>query len=420
MLSKESSRIISLAFGPDIEKRNKFASNLSNFTAGRHILDLCPAYIYDLDGNVIARRNALNYLFPFKSTELIFTEMQPKHIYALSDIAKESIEKGISLTLNQLDLKSYITTAKIIKAGAAIKKHHADQTFGGRTIRNYLTYICTTNEEEKSEPENIKICKAIIVNKKDEINSVNIKSLPFSLINYNNRIIVNKGELVSPDIEAKSNLRKILGDQKYAEARIKEISIRDATYCEDFLIKQIKKLVQSELTNIYNESVEKIDEDFMKKKLEIASDLKILGTITTKGQIKDIIEYFKQNINTIIYAQKNPLEILSKEKTDCIFKIEYCSMQVQIENPREYSEWLTEFGAAKEGKFVTFSKLIPIMKHRCSPYIDGSPITDYDFNIPISLMDSLIFEYKNSKDKDKCARKILEAINAKEGDTNEA
>ena len=420
MFNKETSRIISYAFGPDITKRNKFGNDLANYEAGRHILDLCPAFIYDLDGNLVSRRNALNYLFSFKSNELIFSEMEPRHIYALSNIVKESISKGIDATLNALDLNSYVTTAKIIKAGAAIKKHHADETFGGRTIRNYITYICTSSQENIDvTPEEINICKKIVKEKAEEINYTNIKSLPFSLVNYNNRIIVNKGNLISPDIEAKSNLHKILGDEKYNQALIKKISINDATYCEDLLIRKIKSIVQNELSSIYNEHINEIRDDFMKEKLAISSDLKTLETVTIKGQIKDIIEYLRQNLSTIIFAQQNPVTILNTEQANSIFRVEYCSMQKQIENPREYSDWLTEFGAAKDGKYLTYSKLAPIMKHRCSPYVDGSPITDYDFEMPTPLIESLILEYKNSSDKEEIAKKIYSMINDRGGDTSE-
>ena len=420
MFNRETLQTISQAFGPDIAKRNKFGNDLSNYEAGRHILDLCPAFIYDLDNTLISRRNALNCLFSFKSEDLIFSEMKPKHIYALSDIAKDCICKGIDATLRMLDLNNYITTAKIVKAGAAIKKHHADEVFGGRTIRNYITYICNTSQENVNISDNeLNICKSIIKEKANELTYTNIKSLPFSLMNYSNRMIVNNGSLVSPDIEAKSNLRKILGDKKYNEAFISKISIKDATFCEDLLIKKIKKITQDEITNIYNNVKNEISEDFIREKLEIASNIKILETITTRGQVKDIVDYFNKNVEAILYAQKNPTVILDKGRKDCIFKVEYCSMQKQIENPREYSEWLTEFGAAKDGNYATFSKICPILKHRCSPYIDGSPITDYDFNIPNPVIESLIMEYKLSTEKDKTAKKILHIIKGEDGEAIE-
>lgn len=420
MFDAETLQTISRAFGPDIAKRNKFGNDLSNYEAGRHILDLCPAFIYDLDNTLISRRNALNCLFSFKSDDLIFSEMKPKYVFELSNIARECICKGIDTALRALDLNNYITTAKIVKAGAAIKKHRADEVFGGRTIRNYITYICTSSKENVSVTnDELNICKKIIKEKLDEINYTNIKSLPFSLVNYSNRMIVNKGRLVSPDIEAQSNLRKILGDKKYAEAMIDKISINDATYCEDILIKKIKTIIQNEINTIYNREKEKITDEFIKEKLEIASNLKVLETITTKGQIKDIVEYFNQNVSTILYAQAHPFEKLDKASIDCIFKIEYCSMQIQIENPRDYAEWLTEFGAAKDGNYVTYSKIHLIMKHRCSPYIDGSPITDYDFDIPSPLLENLIMEYKTSPDKNEVAKKILDMINGEEGDALE-
>ena len=59
------------------------------------------------------------------------------------------------------------------------------------------------------------------------------------------------------------------------------------------------------------------------------------------------------------------------------------------------------------------------MKHRCSPYIDGSPITDYDFDIPSPLLENLIMEYKTSPDKNEVAKKILDMINGEEGDALE-
>ena len=38
-----------------------------------------------------------------------------------------------------------------------------------------------------------------------------------------------------------------------------------------------------------------------------------------------------------------------------------------------------EFGAAKSGKHVTFDILSEIMLTKCSPYINGSPLTDFVF-----------------------------------------
>lgn len=395
------------AFNGDAERRKAFLNTCANFKKGRHILDICPSFVYELKNGQNARRRALNALFMSKSDNLGFMNMSPKSIYILSDLAYDAIYEGLITTLSLIDINGYISADKIVKAGGAIKNHNADDTFGGRTVRDYITYMVKTNTDVASvTPEELMICKKIIKQKESELTYTNVKSLPFAILNYNDKIQVVNGELKTPDIEAKCNLKKILGDELYKKCNISKITITDATICEDLLIKKIKKLVSEEISLIYHENENKLS-DKLKEKLIRAGKISNLVRVTNHGQIKDIVENYKNNICNLVSLATTPDVIMKSEEVNSIFQIEYAAMQEDINSPVEYMLWLTDFGAAKNGRFTTYSKLIPIIENHCSPCIDGSPITDYEFT-DTSKINYLLTQYVNANNEQK--EKIVDVL----------
>lgn len=373
-------KLLNYAFRGDAESKRAFLHALSNYEKGRHILDLMPSFIYDLKNGQNARRRALNLLFSPKFDSFNFMVMKTREIMYLSELAYDAILEGINVTIKSLDLNIYISPEKIINAGGAIKNHKAEITFGGKTIRDYICYM-SQNVYEKDDitPKELTKCKTIIKQKEAALSYTNIKSYPFALLNYKENFTIRNGKVEIPDIEAKINLRKILGSKDYEIGYISKISIKDATICEDLLIKKMRALIQEEISETLNELNISNLPDAFKTKIEHSANINNITMITDKGQIKDIVDNIKTNVTTLIDLFQHPDKELTPAEADCIFRMEYAAMQEEIDFTQNYSVWLMEFGAAKSGKHVTFDILSEIMLTKCSPYINGSPLTDFIF-----------------------------------------
>ena len=212
------------AFRRNKEKCEIFLNTARAYESGRHILELSPLHISNLQRNN-TRQTALANFFKSKDVLMLqIDDLNAKAVKQLSNYLYNAIIKGINTKLEKLDLGAYISTEKIINAGNVMRNYDGIKTYGGSTIRDFITHTITTKKQPKFKNNNMEQANMLVSEFKEKLKDYNaIKSIPFSIFGFTIYIRVNKNkEIVVPDIEAKDNLRKIIGNEAYEKYDIKK------------------------------------------------------------------------------------------------------------------------------------------------------------------------------------------------------
>lgn len=374
-------RVILTAFKYDYDKCEIFCKRMYELMHGRHVLKLSPLNIYDLqNGNIKTKKKALTSFYKLEdAAKLNIEALSYRSINRLADFAFNMIYKGIETKLDNLDLNCFMSANKIVNSGNVMKNHNGIKTYGGSTIRDFLTH--SIKKEKKSvlvETDLMKINNFAT----EMINTLkkydNIKSIPFSIFRCILYVRVNKeGEIISPDIEAKDNLRKIVGTENYNRHRLSELSIKYATALEFKFIKQIKKTLLKEINSIVNNMLIDFPEGKFKEHIILASEIENITTITGSGIIHDIANYIETNINNIMYLNEHKSEPISPECQKSLFQIEYTTMRADRNSG---VLWLSEISEAIKAKYATFEKLKLCIESEFAPIINDRSVLDYDIS----------------------------------------
>ena len=91
------------AFRHDYSKCEIFYKAMYAYSHGRHILELSPLYIYELQNSVGAKKKALNNLFRYEDAfKLNFSRMPENIINTLAETAYNAIYQGLNIKLFEL------------------------------------------------------------------------------------------------------------------------------------------------------------------------------------------------------------------------------------------------------------------------------------------------------------------------------
>ena len=313
-----------------------FYRKMEDLSTGRHILDLSPLHIYELRNGTSARRNALISILGEKdATRLKIFTMKSAKILILSDYAYEKIHKGLEEIVVQLDINCYISPDKIINAGNAIKNHNGAELYGGDRIRNYITHLLSHEKPLSMTDEEFDACKTVI---KETIvtmqNYKAIKSIPFSIFRYDMNIRTDEdNNIVVPDVEAKYNIKRIIGVNNYNKAPFRKLSIAHATVFEARLIQTIKETVKKESERVVKEVVADMKDSKLKKDILKSSNVEYISIVTSKCLIHDIIDYMKNNAERIKKLDENPSLPFTQDDKDSLIQIEYVANQSNMQAP---------------------------------------------------------------------------------------
>ena len=299
---------------------------------GRHILDISPLYVYNLQNGITSKKMSLAAFFKYEdAVKLDFDHLPAKAINRLSELTFSMIYKGITIKLSSLDLNYFMSTDKIINAGNVIKNHNGTELYGGNTIRSFLTHFCVNESDSIATEEELNNMADIIKNKIIELKEYNaVKSIPFSIFRYSLYIKIDEdGKITTPDIEAKHNIRKILGQEIYYKYHFKKLSMIRATFFESKLIKQIKKTMTKEMNTIANELLIDIPEGCLKEHAILVSSIDNITIITDSGIIHDIVSYKMTNIKGLktLSEPENSSRPLTEDEKKSLFQIEYTAIR---------------------------------------------------------------------------------------------
>lgn len=375
---------VSYAFRNNHRKCRLFMKTLNELSQGRHILDKSPLDVYELKNGYNARKRALCNIFGLEnSVQLDLLLLEARDIYGLSNIAYEMLYDGIVKRLNELDLNCYISVEKVINAGNAIKNYNGIQTFGGSTIRDFLTHAIE-KEQISSKADEYRIsCKntiSLFISKADSYRA--IKSIPFSIFRYSNYLKVDTdGKIIGPDIEAKSNICRIIGKELYDSAPFAKLSMLDATMIENKLISTVHKLAAEELKRIYDLYKDVIPECKLKHQIEVASHLSSVSLVSDYGLIHDIVDYFENNIKAITKLEQEPKRILTSEERKALFQIEYTATRtgegVDISSDMI---WIADFADALNSEYATYGVIKTVIEYGFIPKVNDMYITAYNID----------------------------------------
>ena len=383
------------AFRHDYSKCEIFYKAMYAYSHGRHILELSPLYIYELQNSVGAKRKALNNLFRYEDAfKLNFSRMPENIINTLAETAYNAIYQGLNIKLKSLDLNYFMSAEKIINAGNVIKNHNGSVLYGGSTIRDFLThYLVNEKSEEFSDDQNAALDE-FIKDTAARLKKYNeIKSIPFSIFRYNLYIRTNEEkEITTPDIEAKHNLMKIIGIEDYLRYNISKISMARATSIESKLIKQIRKTAAKEMNALANQKLMDIPEGRLKDDAIVSASIENVVIVTNSGLIHDIVDYMSRNLDSLVEISSNPSKILTEEQKKSLFQIEYTAWRTKGESD---ALWLSDIAEAIKAKYVTFEKILLCIDYKFAPIINNKSVLDYD----ISYLDLVDFYMDNIKDR---------------------
>lgn len=408
--------VIYNAFRKNKKKCEIFLNTARAYESGRHILELSPLYISNLQRNINTRQTALANFFKSKDVLVLqIDNLNAKAVKQLSNYLYNAIIKGINIKLEKLDLGAYISTEKIINAGNVMRNYDGIKTYGGSTIRDFITHTITTKKQPKFKNNNMEQANMLVSEFKEKLKDYNaIKSIPFSIFGFTIYIRVNKNkEIVVPDIEAKDNLRKIIGNEAYEKYDIKNIPLITATGMETVLIKRIRKTLDVKLKDLalnFNDIISEKNTTKLKHHISICAKAENVSVITDSGLIMNIAEYFKNNLNKIIQMDKNRDKKLSDEDKKALFQIEYTAMK---NDTTPNSLWLSEILAAINGKYATFEKLLLCIEYDFAPVINDISVMDAD--VPYKTLKDFYETYvKNGFDNnyDEIMEKLAELIAA--------
>lgn len=371
---------IAAIFKNDDAKMEIFSKKIHNLEKGRHILELSPIYIRGLQHGLCSKKEALNNIFGLdEANRLDFTELAPREINQLCEYLYRLLYTGMERILKELDFNGYLSVDKVINSGNAMKNYNGSILYGGITIRNYLTHTAKNEfpvpiTEQDKDIQNKRINE--FVNSLESFSQ--IKSFPFSIFRYKDHIVLDENnKLITPDIEAKYNLKRILGREMYNALKVKNITTYDATYMESLLIEKIKKITKREIKLIVGKYISEIKDEAVINEILSASELNSIIAVTNHGLIHEIVRLLDNNINNIITAGENPERVLTEEEKKSFFQIAYQSLQKNTVSPDDDDIWISKFGCALRSNSVNYNFMKLLFKYHTMPQRDEMSITDW-------------------------------------------
>lgn len=374
------------AFKYDYNKCDIFYKTMYGYMCGRHILELSPLHIYNLQNGYNAKKNALINLFKYDDVVKLNIENLPtRSIIELADLAYGMIYKGLVFKLKGLDLNYFMTPDKIINAGNVIKNHNGTEIYGGNTIRDFLAHY-SVNEKKSNLTEDELNNITNFLNERINIykNYGSIKSIPFSVFRYSLYIKTDENKtIIVPDIEAKHNLQKILGVELYEKYHIKELSMIKATYFEAKIIKQIKKTLTKEMYSVANNLLIDIPEGKLKEHAILASSIDNVTAITGSGIICNILEFMSNNIINIKKLYAEPERLFTAEEQKSLFQIEYTALRMNQFEAGHNVLWINDISKAIKGKYANLKSLQLCIEYNFAPVINDKSILDYKISYDV-------------------------------------
>lgn len=347
-----------------------FASEIYDIKRGKKVLDYSPANIRDLQYGFNSRRAALAAIFGTEKYRYFEIEaFHTEQLISFSDYVFETICVGLKTLLTSLDLNSFMSVERIVKAGNSIKNYGGAEVYGGTTVRDFLTY-CAKKEKTVENKVSVETIKQIILSKESQFEEYKrIKSLPFALFDYKRNIKTDEsGCITTPDLEAKKNLRIMLGSE-YAANNFSSITLIEATAYESRLIHKIKKTATVALEQYINDNNEKVKTlpEFLQKDLLAAGNINLISAATKKCLVHEVVSRYEENFELITAAGekfneavKNGEEYcLSDNEKKALFQIEY---QVARTKPDIDFEYIADFGAFLNENEVKFADIESIIR----------------------------------------------------------
>ena len=375
---------VSYAFRNNQKCCELFMKILTEFSQGRHLLDKSPLDIYELKNGLNARKRALDNILGLEhATTLDILLLNSRDIYGLADVAYEMLYKGLEKKLDELDLNCYISAEKVVNAGNAIKNYDGIITFGGATIRDFLNHTIEKEKISAKAEESRYQCENAALNFINNTGTYKvIKSIPFSIFRYKDYIKTNeKGEIIKPDIEAKSHIRRIVGNEIYENAGFKKITMKDATTIEIQLIEHIKSIVEDQLKEILKKYIESIPESVIKEHLIASKNIDAIALISNKGLIHDIVDIFDENIKSVVELEKDPYRVLNQTERKALFQIEYTSIRSQgSASLTSDNIWIAEIADAINAEYAKYAMIKTIIEQGFVPKYNEADITAYDID----------------------------------------
>lgn len=383
------------AFNYNLENIKKFNKIITNFSKGRHILDLSALDIIGLDKQPATRRKALINICTLNvAAELGIMEMNTRDLCNLSTYVYTQIQEGLKLKIKDLELNIYLTPDRIINSGKVLKNHNGQKEYGGITIRDYITYYIKQeekNELSQEEKNNINVGIEEFLTKLQDTGYATLKSVPFSIMRIENHIKIDEnGIIISPDIEAKDNLRKIIKPEIYNKYGFSKLSATEATKYEIKLFKNIKSVVKEEIKRQLSPLVVMLPKERISEDIKQSIKLDNISMISKKGRIQDIVEYMHKNVETIANLENDKTQWnrrLNEEEIQSIFQIEYAAMPSSI---NMNDTWITDLSLALRCIYATYPMIKVLINHKFVPLIDDIPITRYTDDY--ITVDALIIE----------------------------
>ena len=176
--------VIYNAFRKNKEKCEIFLNTARAYESGRHILELSPLYISNLQRNINTRQTALANFFKSKDVLVLqIDNLNAKAVKQLSNYLYNAIIKGINTKLEKLDLGAYISTEKIINAGNVMRNYDGIKTYGGSTIRDFITHTITTKKQPKFKNNNMEQANMLVSEFKEKIKRLQ-RNKEYSIFNF--------------------------------------------------------------------------------------------------------------------------------------------------------------------------------------------------------------------------------------------
>lgn len=384
------------SFNFNLENIKRVNKIITNFSKGRHILDLSALDILSLQKHPRSRKNALyNILTSTVYEETDIDKMAYKYIVMLSDYVYEQIRIGIEAKIKELGLDFYLTPDRIINSGNVLKNHNGQAEYGGATIRDYITYYAKQEKApELTDSENLLISEGIDAFQKIlNANGYNtLKSIPFSVMRMESHFKLNENkEIISPDIEAKDNIRKIIKQELYEKYPFSKLSAKEATKIEVKLLKLIKPVIKQQIKTELTPLIPMLPNEQITEDIKQAIQLENVAVISKKGRIEDVIKYMKHNVEIIANLESdknNHKKRLTEDEIHAIFQIEYAAMPSSEDADIFY--WISELGQAMKCIYATYPMIKVLIKYKFVPIIDNMPVTRYTDNY--KMVDELLSE----------------------------
>lgn len=360
-------------------QRVRYSEIAHNYAKGLHILGLSLVAIDNLDKSVSKRAEAIYGILGNKEAANLGIDFLPKaedkkmqyKIINISNHLSQAIEVGFNKMLERLDIPNLKVSFDMVKkAGKAVRTRNATLTYNGNSIREYITYEASKLKDEDTLTEEENKLRKIILDEayKDLQKYNNIKSIPFGLLRYKRGIQLNAElEIVRPDIEAKYNLKRILGVEKYNIANIKSLSLEKATLIEGQLIELIKKTAQKEIMDTIGEQVKAMPKNILKKDLKAASKLSNVSNVTSRWLILDVVENIQEQTQFVEKVINDPYYYWTDEEKRLFLQIE---MQALTDQDKETtSRYINEMRMILNGKYCNLKLLEPFIEERSCPIV---------------------------------------------------